>query len=139
MKTNSIRSIMTKDVICVSPDQKLLDVKHIYEKKNFHHHIPVVDNDKLVGMISLADFMYGIKGAGLDDNIKIYTDLAVKDIMTSNPEYADVNTTIEKLAEILANGKFRAIPILENEKLIGIISTADVIRHYLKQSKTTAL
>lgn len=135
MKTDPISSIMTKNVVCVSPKQKLLDVKHIYEKKNFHHHIPVIDNEKLVGMISLADFMYGIKGAGLDDNIKIYTDLIVEDIMTPNPMYADSSISIEELAEILAKGNYRAIPILEKEKLIGIVTTADVIRYYLKHSK----
>ena len=70
MKSNSITTIMTKNVVCVSPEQLILDVKHIYEKKDFHHHIPVTENGKLVGMISLIDFMYNIKGAGInDDNI----------------------------------------------------------------------
>ena len=41
MKTNSIIEVMTKNVVCVAPEQQLLDVKHIYEKENFHHHIPV--------------------------------------------------------------------------------------------------
>ena len=61
-----------RDVVCVSPDQKIIDVKHIYEKRDFHHHIPVTEAGKLVGIVSLVDFMYRIRGAGLDDNNPVY-------------------------------------------------------------------
>ena len=47
MKTNSIITIMTKNVVCITPEQYLIDVKHIYEKKKWHHHIPVTENEKL--------------------------------------------------------------------------------------------
>ncbi|MBT8253472.1 MAG: CBS domain-containing protein [Flavobacteriaceae bacterium] len=132
MKSTPITQIMTKNVVCVSPDQKLIDVKHIYEKKKFHHHIPVVRNEKLVGMVSLVDFMYRIKGAGLDDQNAVYNDLSVKDIMTSNPHFRNTDATVEDVAEELAQGDYRAIPILENNRVVGIVSTADVIRFFLK-------
>lgn len=133
MKTTPITRIMTKDVICVSPDQKLLDVKHIYEKKKFHHHIPVTENDKLIGMVSLIDFMYRIKGAGLDDSNAIYNELKVKDIMTTNPYSRTADTSVEDVAEELAKGKYRAIPIVEGQKVVGIVSTADIIRFFLNR------
>jgi len=131
MKTNPISSIMTKNVVCVSPDQKIVDVKHIYEKQKFHHHIPVTKNDELVGMVSLIDFMYKIKGAGLDDNNSVYTELTVKDIMTSNPYSLTPDVSIEEIANELAKGNFRAIPIVENKKVVGIVSTADIIKYFL--------
>lgn len=134
MKSAPISSIMTRNVVTVSPEQKLLDVKHIYEKKNFHHHIPVLENEKLIGIISLIDFMYHIKGAGIDDNNPVYTELTVKDIMTSNPYYVKPNVSIEVAAEEFNKGKFHAIPVVENNILVGIVTTADLIRYYLKQS-----
>lgn len=134
MKSAPISSIMTRNVVTVAPEQKLLDVKHIYEKKNFHHHIPVLENEKLIGIISLIDFMYHIKGAGIDDNNPVYTELTVKDIMTSNPYYVKPNVSIEAVAEEFNKGKFRAIPVVENNILVGIVTTADLIRYYLKQS-----
>ncbi len=133
MKTNSINSIMTKNVVCVSPDQVLLDVKHIYEKKKFHHHIPVVKNEKLIGMVSLIDFMYNISGAGINDDNKVYSELKVKDIMTSKPYSLTVDATIEDAAKVLTNGKYHAIPIVENSKVVGIVSTADIISYFLNQ------
>ena len=79
MRANSIIEVMTKNVVCVTPEQQLLDVKHIYEKDKFHHHIPVEESGKLVGMVSLIDFMYNISGAGISDDNTIYRKLKVKD------------------------------------------------------------
>ena len=131
MKTNSIIEVMTKNVVCVTPEQQLLDVKHIYEKENFHHHIPVEENGKLVGMVSLVDFMYNISGAGISDDNKVYKELKVKDIMTQKPFYLTTNSTIDDVSKVLAEGNFHAIPVLENDKIVGIVSTADIIKHFL--------
>ena len=125
---------MTKNVVCVTSEQSILDVKHIYEKKNFHHHIPVTENDKLIGMISLVDFMYHIAGAGINDDTVIYKKLKVKDIMTSHPFYLTTSASIEDVANILAKGNYHAVPIVEDEKIAGIVSTADVIQFFLDSS-----
>ena len=134
MKNHLITTLMTKNVVCVSPEQNLIDVKHIYEKKDFHHHIPVVENNKLIGMVSLIDFMYHISGAGINDDNKIYKELKVKDIMTPKPFYLSTKATIEDAAKVLAQGNYRAIPIIENDGLVGIVSTADIIKHFLNES-----
>lgn len=131
MSVAPISSIMTKNVVCVSPDQKIIDVKHIYEKKKFHHHIPVTQKDKLVGMLSLIDFMYHIKGAGLNDDAAVYNELSVKDIMTTNPYALTPETSITAVAEELSKGRYRAIPIVEKNTIVGIVSTADIIRYYM--------
>lgn len=133
MKADSIKTLMTKDVICVSPEQKLLDVKHIYEKEHFHHHIPVTENNRLVGMVSLADFMYGVNGAGLDDKNQVYTKKIVRDIMTPNPKYVDSSESISTIADILSKGRYRALPVVEDHKMIGIVTTADIIRYFLNR------
>lgn len=135
MKTKSITTIMTKNVVCVSPNQDILDVKHIYEKKEFHHHIPVLENDKLVGMVSLVDFMYHISGAGLSDENAVYKKLKVKDIMTPNPFSMSAESTIEEVAQVLTEGNYRAVPIVQQESIVGIVSTADIIKYYLQLSE----
>ncbi|WP_372752701.1 HPP family protein [Mariniflexile sp.] len=135
MTTKPITEIMTKDVVTVTPDQFILDVKHIYEKKNFHYHIPVVENNLLVGMISLVDFMYHIAGAGMNDNNPVYKELKVKDIMTQKPFNMPASTTIKEVAKVLSLGKYHAIPILDNSKLVGIVSTADIIKFFIKETK----
>ncbi|MFH4964000.1 CBS domain-containing protein [Gaetbulibacter sp. M235] len=135
MKTDFISTVMTKNVVSVTPEQSLLDVKHIYEKKKFHHHIPVVENEKLVGMVSLIDFMYNISGSGISDDNKIYKELKVKDIMTQKPFFLTASSTIEDVSKVLAEGYYHAIPILDNDKLAGIVSTADIIKFFLNEVK----
>jgi CBS domain-containing protein len=135
MKSNLVTTIMSKNVVCVTSEQPLIDVKHIYEKKDFHHHIPVTKNNKLVGMISLIDFMYNINGAGLSDDHIIYKKLKVDDIMTRNPFYLNTNATIEAVAKVLAKGDYHAVPIVEkNQEVVGIVSTADVIKFFLNNT-----
>ena len=134
MKIPTVADVMTKNVVSIAPDQDILDVKHIYEKKEFHHHIPVVENNKLVGMVSLVDFMYHIAGAGLSDDNKVYKTLKVKDIMMPGPFSLDSDATLTEVANVLAQGRYHAVPILENNVIVGIVSTADVIKHYLKQA-----
>ena len=120
---------MSRNLDTVSPDQPILDVKHIYEKMDFHHHIPVIEDERLVGMVSLTDFMQGIGQAGYDDREPIYTSLKVSDIMTSNPESLDANNSISDAAKILGKGEFHSVPIMEDERLVGIVTSTDLIRH----------
>jgi len=125
---------MSSNVTAVSPSQSLIDVKHIFEKKNFHHHIPVVFEGKLKGMISLADFLFGIKTASLDDDEEVYHNLFVKDIMREHPATCSSSASIKEVAEILAEGNVHAIVICDNGTVKGMVSTADVIRYFLRSS-----
>lgn len=132
MKTDvAIKNVMTKEVVTVTPSQKLVDVKHIFEKKNFHHHIPVAEKGKLKGMISLVDFLYAIKKASLDDDEEVYHTITVKDIMRESPITKPSSATLRDVAEELAKGEVHAILISDEGNLKGIVSTADVIRYFL--------
>lgn len=135
MKSTPISKIMTSAVETVRPDQKLVDVKHIYEKENFHHHIPVVENGKLVGMVSLIDFMRKADEGGLFDEAEVYQNTTVKEIMSLNPYFLYMEDTIDRAAEILAQGRFHALPILNGEDVAGIVSTADIIRFFMNKEK----
>ena len=129
MNSTSVSRIMSRDLDTVSPDQPILDVKHIYEKIDFHHHIPVIEDDRLVGMVSLTDFMRGIGQSGYADNEPIYATLKVSDIMTSNPESLDESNSIEDAAKILAKGEFHSLPVLKDNRLVGIVTSTDLIRY----------
>jgi CBS domain-containing protein len=134
-----ISAIMTTEMTTVQPDQKLLAVKRIYEKKKFHHHIPVVEGNQLKGMISLADFLFAIKGATLDNSEPVYDKLSVADIMINYPVTMPSSSTLGEVSEELSKGEVHAVLIVDNGILKGIVSTADVIRHYLKENTVSAV
>ncbi|TNE77239.1 MAG: CBS domain-containing protein [Bacteroidetes bacterium] len=123
-----ISNLMTTDVKVVSPDQLLVDLKHIYEQIDFHSHIPVVENDKLVGIVSLINFMHAIGAATLDDNEAVYQTKTVKDIMTLNPVTIPADATIRDAAKVLSSGNFHSIIVANNGEVKGIVTTTDIIR-----------
>ena len=127
-----VSEIMKKEVVSVDSSQKLIDVKHIFEKKKFHHHIPVTDKGKLVGMISLTDYLYAIKNASLDDDDEVYHNLTVKNIMGEHPLAMNSASTLRDIAGELSKGEVHAIAIADDNKLKGIVSTVDVMKYFLK-------
>lgn len=129
---STISSIMTKEVVCVEPQQKLIDLKHIYERPDFHSHVPVTQDDKLVGIVSLINFMRAIHDASLDDDEAVYHNLTVADIMTPNPTTVKSDLSIREAAEILAKGQFHSLIISDNDSVTGILTTTDLIKHMLK-------
>lgn len=129
-----IATLMTTNVKCVEPNQKIIDLKHIYEQQKFHHHIPVIENNKLIGMVSLIDFMRAIHTASLDDNEQVYHTIEVKDIMSTNPVTILENTSIKEATALLAKGEFHSLVVAENNEVKGIVTTADLLNYFLKNS-----
>lgn len=127
-----VSSIMTTQVDMVSPEQKLVDIKHLYEKTPFHHHIPVVVNNKVTGMVSLVDFMRAIGNASLNDTDPVYQNMTVRDIMTENPLTIKSDTTIKKAAKDLTRGEVHAFIIADHGELKGILSYTDIISYLLR-------
>lgn len=128
----AISTIMTKSVSHVSPDQKIIQIKHIYEQPDFHSHVPVCDQGKVVGIVSIVNFMRAIHNATLDDNELVYHEILVKDIMTPNPFSVTPDTTIREVAQALSKGNFHSVLVLKEGKLEGIVTTTDLIGKMLE-------
>lgn len=127
-----ISTIMSSKVECVSPNQKLVDLKHIYERPVYHNHIPVVENDKLVGMVSLIDFMRAVSYSSLDDSEKVYQNTLVKDIMSIHPYSVEDSIPIKEIALKLSKGEFHSVVLTHAGKVSGIITSTDLINYMLK-------
>ena len=128
-----VSTIMTSPVTCIDPDQYLVDLKHIYEQANFHHHVPVTENNVLVGVVSLIDFMREVHHASLDDNDTVYQTKKVREIMSVNPFSISATTPIFEVVETLSTGQFNSVIITENDTVTGIVTTADLLKLLLKE------
>lgn len=128
----AISSIMTTSIDCVTPDQKIIDIKHIYEQPQFHSHVPVNENGKVVGIVSIVNFMRAIHDASLDDNETVYHEISVRDIMTPSPSTASPKSTIREVAAVLSKGDFHSMLITEENELKGIVTTTDILKLMLK-------
>lgn len=131
---NPISSIMTSNLVTVSPDDYLSRVTKIFENHEFHH-LPVVKHgNKLVGIISKDDFQkmnlyFYEKRVNEDGNPRHKEGLRASDIMTPYPLSVDPDDTIGLAADIFLANRFHALPIIEDGDLIGIVTSHDLIRY----------
>lgn len=123
---------MTRDLITVEPGEKLATVKEIFDQHRIHH-IPVVDeDDRLVGLISKTDFKHFIRGMQRSDydtlleqsRLNNYT---AAEIMTRGLAKLEPQDRINVALEIFKENLFHAIPIVENGRLVGILTSFDII------------
>jgi CBS domain-containing protein len=126
-----VSHLMTKEVTFVHPSEKLLQVKHIFEKKNFHHHIPVIENGKIKGMISLQDFLVEVSGHTLSDSDAIYNVKTAGDIMRSHPVTISSDSTLRHACRVLSHGDVHALVVCENSVVKGMLSTTDIVNYVL--------
>jgi acetoin utilization protein AcuB len=138
-KGEPVSRIMTSDVQSVQLDGKLLDV---YDLTRKHHirHVPVLHGNQLVGIISRTDLnrltFSGLFNSeeGVDE--AIFEMLSIGQVMSHKPRVVNQKDTIKLVAEILASEEFHALPVVDEKdhtKLIGIVTTTDVIRYMLDQ------
>ena len=126
-----VSTIMTTNVVTVSPEDTMKKVEEIFTKEKFHH-LPVVWDGHLVGMVSKSDYLFFKRGFN-DDTSDARVDLLrlktrkVKDFMTSGLAHLEPTDRINVALEVFKENMFHAIPIVENGQLKGMLTTFDII------------
>ena len=133
-KNESITKIMSANLTTVQLGQPLSDVRKLMCNAHFHH-IPVVDGNKLVGLVSFTDLMkINVLISGADERTVdtiIDQQFTIADIMSSNLTFIRQTETIRQAAELLSKGHFHSLPVVDDdENIVGIVTTTDLI-HYL--------
>jgi len=127
-----VSQIMSKDVITVSENDPLILVKEIFEENNFHH-VPVLNKGRLVGIISKSDLLFFLRGFSSqvhvdNDQVRLKTITAGK-IMTSGLGKMESTDRINVAIDIFKKNIFHAIPILEKDNLVGIVTPLDILKN----------
>jgi acetoin utilization protein AcuB len=135
----TIREIMTTSLVTVSPDKPATDIQEIFRKNEFHH-IPVVEKgERLVGIISKEDLykvasLLALQARGSNHTGNEYGQLTAADLMTKYPIALDPEDTIGLAADIFLANKFHALPIVEDEQLVGLVTTHDLLKYGFNSS-----
>lgn len=137
-KREPVSKIMSTDLLTVNITNTLFDVKEIFNSKKVGH-LPVVSGDKVVGILSKTDFAgatYFISKDGYAQgkgSESILHTMKIDEIMTSELVTVSSTTLIHDVAEIFAENQFHSLPVVDDEKLKGIVTTTDVIKYLLEQ------
>lgn len=122
---------MSTQLLTVEPNVTLKEVKAVFDQHRFHH-LPVVRNKTLVGIISKTDlqhFTRGMKHTADDERESSRLENYVaEDIMTKGLAKLEANDRINVAIEVFRENLFHALPVMEDGELVGIITTFDIIR-----------
>ncbi|MFD0760774.1 CBS domain-containing protein [Lutibacter aestuarii] len=133
-----VSKIMTKKLVTLTINDDLYTAEKLFRKHHIRH-IPIVNGEHIIGMLSLTDLerisfldSYDRLHEENVDNV-IYQMLSIEQLMVKNPIKVNSNITIKSVAEILSKNEFHALPVVENDILVGIVTTTDLLLYLLKQ------
>lgn len=132
-----VSTIMTKDVITLHNSDSLELAEHLF-KSNHIRHIPVVKGDAIIGMLSYTDLLRISFADAVDEDEEtvdtvVYNMFTIGQVMAKNLISVTSNASIKEVAGILAKKEFHAIPVVDHKKLVGIVTTTDLINYLLEQ------
>ena len=126
MLDKKVKEIMTENVITTTSD---IDVVYAFEKLMEHKisSLPVVDGDELIGIITATDVGHNL----ILDKYELGTsveEIMIKSVVTVSPEDT-IETAIKCMKEsVSSSGILNQLPVVDNGKLVGIISDGDIIQ-----------
>jgi CBS domain-containing protein len=132
-----VSSIMTKNVVKLNVTDDLTKAEMLFKKHHIRH-IPVVKDNTIVGMLSFTDLLRISFVDAVDDDddvvdVTVYNMFTVEQVMAKKLTSVSPDTTIKEVAEILASREFHALPVVEGNLLVGIVTTTDLIKYLIEQ------
>ena len=139
-----VKDVMTPHPEIVKEGETLEVVGQLFKERGYHH-LPVLnEEDELVGVISSTDFERTIHGATLfkivdkaSYNETILKTMLVYNIMVKDPISVQQDQPIESAYDILKQGKFRCLPVLDGSELVGIVTAQDLLDYFMVKHKET--
>ena len=129
-----VRDLMSDGLEVVSPDAHLHDVL-IKMNRAGYRHLPVVADDKLVGIITDRDLRLAVNSPVVEEEGDLEREtvldkVRVDQCMTPDPQCVAPNAPAHDVADLLSLNKFGAMPVVDDGKLVGMISYIDFLKHY---------
>ena len=130
-KVNDILKRKGNTVSTVSPNLSVIEALEIMAEKNIGA-LVVVENESFIGIITERDYSRKIVLKG-----KSSSDTPVSVIMSTDFPSVLINDTVEKCMQLMASNRIRYLPVIEKDKLVGIISINDVVTETILTQQET--
>lgn len=142
MKTiPAVSTIMSVKIITLKKKDDLEKAEYLFKKHKIRH-IPVVEKGAIIGILSYTDLLRISFADAIDDDEMeveslVYNMFTIEQVMAKNVVTVSSDTSIKEVAKILANKEFHALPVVDDDRLVGIVTTTDLINFLLKQLQDT--
>lgn len=121
-----LSTIMTRDLITLSKNDTLAKANELLKTKRIHH-LPVVEDGNLIGLITTYDLFK------LRFDKEHYDEVKIDEVMTRKLATLEPTDKIGTAAEIFMAHLFHAVPIVEGNKLMGIVTTHDLLKYCFRK------
>jgi len=116
----SLQEIMSKNVATITPQQSVAEAAQIMSQHNIGS-IPVVQNGQCVGIVTDRDITLRAAAKGVDSTTTKIESIMSKNVVTATPQM-----DVHEASKLMADKQIRRLPIVENNKLTGIIAIGDI-------------
>mgnify|MGYP001277568054 FL=1 len=130
----SVRQMLSEKgsaVVSITPDTSVFDALKVMNEKNIGA-VLVMEDEELVGIFSERDYARKVILAGRSSKTT-----EVKELMTCKVYCIDPSRTIQDVMELMNEHRFRHVPVMESKKVIGVLSSGDVMRGVVAEQKNT--
>lgn len=123
----TIREVMSKSILTISPKDGVLDACKLMSSKNVGS--AVVLDKTIVGILTERDMLHYLGSEKVNPREAI-----VQDLMTCCVLCIDIDGSLEVAGSMMEDGNFRHLPVTENEQVVGILSARDIFKAFHGQS-----
>ena len=118
----SIKEVMTSQVKTCEPDATVMEVAKVMAQEDVGP-VPIVEEGRLTGIVTDRDIVVRVVAEGRDPSSTTVGEIASRDLVTVSPD-DDLDSALEQLAQ----NQVRRIPVVDGDRLVGIVAQADIAR-----------
>jgi len=130
MKLSVILKNKPAAIISVLPETSITGVVNVLAEKRIGAVLVIDSTEKLVGILSERDIVRTLAKHAANT----FT-MTASQLMTPNPTVTSPHNTVAEAMEIMSDGRFRHLPVVDNGKLMGLVSIGDVVKARIDQQE----
>lgn len=135
MSKNLVREWMTSKLVTVSQNSPIRDAYWLMVDNKVRR-LPVMDKERLVGIITMEDLRRAEPPTGMGLDLVKITDvlskMTVRQVMTKDPMTIAPDASLMDAAQTMLEYRISALPVIEDDQLVGIITESDIFRAFVK-------
>ena len=118
--SKSVRDAMTENPRSIAASASVVEAARLMREAHIGS-LPITDDEKLVGMITDRDITTRVVAEAADPNTTSVEDVYSRDLISVEPDQA-----LDEALQLMARHQVRRLPVVENDRLVGIVAQADV-------------